>query len=685
MSLRLQLLAFGLLTLALPWNGLRYVQEMEGALRGGLEQSLLASATTVATALEEQEAVICPPLQCAEPSARDGTTIYAPPLREEPTIDGVRDDWYATPEAEIVLKGGHRLWAGVFGRYAFLFVAVEDSDPVYQRLPGQAPYGDRIVLCLKPDGGAERWLLLNTGAPGTIRGQATRPGRFEPTQDYDARVLAAWQETATGYAVEVRLPLALVGTALGVAVIDVDRQGTGYTVPDVSATWDLAAKDPGRFVYQRPELRQLLAQFTRAGGRFRVLDSDGWVLSDTGSVRPRTAAPPNGWASGVFRLILGRRDPPYPVEQPGGRIADPTLRQALGQRPVTAWFAGAGEQDSIVAAAVPIEGPGDQRGAVLLEQASDPILTLTNRALVRLMTFTLLTSVIAAAGLLGYATWLSLRVRRLAQAADAALGPRGEIRVGIPDAAARDELGDLARSFAHLLERLRQHTDYLRTLAGKLSHELRTPLAVVSTSLDNLEHEVTAPSAEAYLSRLRQGTERLDAILAAMSEAAQLEQAINETAVERFDLGSVVESCCQAYRDVYPGRAFHCRIVPGPTEIVGSGELIAQLLDKLVDNAVGFSAEGSRVDIELIGTPEEFVLSVANRGPRLPASMRAQLFDSLVSIREHADGRPHLGLGLHIVALVAKFHGGRATADDLPDGSGVMFSVHLPRAAATSA
>ena len=57
------------------------------------------------------------------------------------------------------------------------------------------------------------------------------------------------------------------------------------------------------------------------------------------------------------------------------------------------------------------------QGAVVLEQASDPILTLTNRALVRLMTLTLLATLVVGLGLLGYATWLSLRVRRLAGAA----------------------------------------------------------------------------------------------------------------------------------------------------------------------------------------------------------------------------------------------------------------------------
>jgi two-component system, OmpR family, sensor histidine kinase ChvG len=81
----------------------------------------------------------------------------------------------------------------------------------------------------------------------------------------------------------------------------------------------------------------------------------------------------------------------------------------------------------------------------------------------------------------------------------------------------------------------------------------------------------------------------------------------------------------------------------------------------------------------LSSAEHELVLSVTNRGPRLPAKMRGRLFDSLVSIREQRDRRPHLGLGLHIVALVADFHGGRCEANDLPDGSGAIFRVWFPR------
>src|SRR5688572_5556202 len=678
MSLRLQLLGVGLLTLVLPWTGFLYVQEMEAVLRAGFEQSLLARAATVATALEEQSAALCTPPDC-DP-LRVGSTVYATALAREPELDGVPDDhWSIAPEAGLAIGTEHRVWAGTYGRFVYLFISVADRDLVYQKQVGQPPYGDRVVIATEP-GGVPSWWLFTTAAPGAFRAQETGPDRFEPSETYEARIIGVWQETPGGYALEVRVPLNLIGGALGVGVIDVDP-GSAYG--DLQATWDEATGTLGRFIRQVPELQSSLGQFGGAGGRFRVLDKDGWVLAATGRVAPG-ATPDDGagLAGDFFRWLLEREDPPYPPERPTGRVADETLRQALEGRNATAWYGSGPEREAIVAAAVPIASAGGVEGAVLLEQASDPILTLTNRALVRLMTLTLLATLVVGIGLLGYATWLSLRVRRLAGAAQTALGPRGEIRSGMPGAGAGDELGALARSFAELLERLREHTEYLRTLASKLSHELRTPLAVVTTSLDNLEHEVGSQQTDEYLKRLRQGTERLDRTLAAMSEATELEQAIRETPAQPFDLSAVVASCCAAYRDVYPEREIAYRNDAGSATIVGSGELVAQLLDKLVDNAASFSAPGSRIDVVLASARDELVLSVANRGPRLPAKMRGRLFDSLVSIREQRDGRPHLGLGLHIAALVADFHGGRCEADDLPDGSGVIFSVWFPRHAA---
>jgi K+-sensing histidine kinase KdpD len=170
-----------------------------------------------------------------------------------------------------------------------------------------------------------------------------------------------------------------------------------------------------------------------------------------------------------------------------------------------------------------------------------------------------------------------------------------------------------------------------------------------------------------------------------MSAATRIEQAITETQAEDFDLGHVVRTCATAYQDVYRDRVIACEVPAGAALVRGSSELVAQLLDKLVENAASFSPVGSTIALEVAETAEAFVLGVTNLGPPLPATMRNQLFDSLVSVRAHGDGRPHLGLGLYIVALIAKFHAASVTADDLRDGSGVVFRVHFPVGAALAA
>lgn len=69
---------------------------------------------------------------------------------------------------------------------------------------------------------------------------------------------------------------------------------------------------------------------------------------------------------------------------------------------------------------------------------------------------------------------------------------------------------------------------------------------------------------------------------------------------------------------------------------------------------------------------------VDNDGPPLPAVLLDLLFESLFEHRQGVDDRPHFGLGLYIVRLVAEFHGGGASTLNRADGSGAIFKVVLP-------
>jgi two-component system sensor histidine kinase ChvG len=113
--------------------------------------------------------------------------------------------------------------------------------------------------------------------------------------------------------------------------------------------------------------------------------------------------------------------------------------------------------------------------------------------------------------------------------------------------------------------------------------------------------------------------------------------------------------------------------------VEGSPDLIVQMLDKLLDNALDFSGDDGRIALRLTADARTGRLSVTNTGPLLPPQLDGRLFESLVSHRPAPESKPHLGLGLYIVRLIADFHRATVTARNLADETGVEFAIELPR------
>jgi signal transduction histidine kinase len=330
-----------------------------------------------------------------------------------------------------------------------------------------------------------------------------------------------------------------------------------------------------------------------------------------------------------------------------------------------------------LSAAAPVFCDGSICGAIVASQSSERYLSLTDRAFSRLLYYSLLALLLSALGLLGYASWLSWRIRRLSRASAEVIRPDGSFSDSFPVSRTRDEIGELSRQYAELLRRLREYTEYLRTLSRKLSHELRTPIAVIQSSLDNLEAGQVADSG-LYVQRAREGLTRLGNILTAMSEATRLEESVHSNQPEDYDLVPLCRDLLGAYREVYSEQNLHFECDTPRLDAHGVPDLVAQMLDKLMDNAASFTPAGGDITLSLAaGENGQAEIGLRNQGPLLPEAMQQQLFDSMVSVREKSD-RVHLGLGLHIVRLIVDFHGGSVRAENLPDGSGVVFRVLLP-------
>lgn len=640
MRLAGQLLAVSTVTLLLPWAGCQYTREVETALRDGEQQAIVSNARLLAAALAPSAHSFAAEAERWSAAGRGrGVDIYVHELSSSPTLDGYVEDWgtvaeLAEPVGELVLLAGRR------GAFVHLFARAAGSSP-----PGSLRVKGRIAL-----------LEFTLEAPGPVTAVIREASE-------DPRARGYWQATSQGWQIELRMPAALLDGRLGAQLLEADGTVRAASYGDV----------PGWMTGPRPEAQAALDALALPGQRIYVTDRAGFVLASRGLERRDESYASAGWLERLYRGMLAGQLPadPPPAARPAQLSGRHLELARLGVSDARRYALPGG---GLLAAAAPIGTSQSPDAMVVVERDTAEILSLTRAPTRRLLAASLFASLGAAAVLLGFALLLSFRIRRLRNAAAAAVGRSGEIAGRLPGAGAGDELGDLARDFGRLLGRVRDHNLYLQGLGGRLAHELRTPLAVVRSSLDNLEAE--SASAGPWLARARGGIDRMNTLVNALSAAQRIERAVAAAEHERFDLAAQLDEMVEAYQGLYPERAFRLERPAQPCLLDGAPDLVAQLLDKLVENAVDFAPPEAPIRIAIVDAAPNWRLSVSNAGSRLPPGAPERLFDSLVSGRSSGEAS-HLGLGLFIVRLVAEHHGGRAMARNLPDG--VEFTIELPQ------
>jgi dedicated sortase system histidine kinase len=463
---------------------------------------------------------------------------------------------------------------------------------------------------------------------------------------------------------------ALVATARAVATALHDRP-------------ELLELRPG--VAPSGEMERILKSLGRADLRIWIVDQQERLLAITGDLRKKVPpeAPPGDALDVLARslrpvtaVLLERPTEDFDDALPESQISGAgEVRAALQGMVGRRWRNSTDARAVILSAAHPVWSGDEVAGAVVVEETTNAIRSLSDRTLEKVVAVTLVVFALGAVVLLAFASRLSLRLRRLRDEAEDAIDSQGRVKKLIAGSSARDEIGDLSRSFSTALERLAQYNAYLEKLGARLSHELRTPVTVVRSSLENLRMVALPEDARVYTERASEGLARLDTILTRMSEATRLESLVRQPERERFDACEVLRGCVSGYASIYPQLRFALSLPDKPVMLRGAPDLYAQMLDKLAANAADFSSRDEPVRLRL---DEKGSLTVSNSGPLLPPEMAGRLFESMVSLRPGGSSEPHLGLGLYMVRLIAEFHGGEARAANREDGSGVVVRVDCP-------
>ncbi len=678
MRLRKQLLILSLVTLCLPWVGCQTIREMDSALRDGQTKALAATARAVSARIQSDT-------KLTALLTNDGTrhtnssnaAFYAHPLLSPLYLDGYDDDWISQNYEFKALETNspHQIVVGQWGTELKVFLRIT-AQPIHYFNPSETNLNqaDHVVL----NTGTQSFVLY-ASAPGPLLVTRVNNGTELANTEREHRIKGVWLEHPNGFQIEVTLPFSLASSGIGFQVANEEKKDpTPVKLHSIIRQSDVLSKE--------------LSIFSSHDTRLHLIDPNGYVIASHGSIDVATQknTRPHGFLTWIYALALGNRE--YAQLQgtsASGTLDGKDIDEALNGAPSTSWFS-LGNQP-LARASTPLlyRYSGSQAptkppvlGAIVAEQSTSAMADITNQAFSKILAYSFLASMFAAVSLVFYATWLSLRIKKLSDAAASAVTESGKINDDFPVFKSGDELGELSLSYSQLLARLREYTNYLRTLSSKLSHELRTPLAIVRSSLDNLEHETLGNQAKVYADRAREGTTRLSNILNAMSAASRVEQSIDASEREVIPCDELLENLKAAYEDVYQHVCFRLKIRKDPKGLTvnGSGELLVQALDKLVDNAADFCPEEGLIELGLYRHQDWVVFTVHNEGPPLPSHMHGQLFDSMVSVRDKPPSEVdhHLGLGLYIVRLITDFHNGEVQGYNVPDNSGVIFELRLP-------
>lgn len=217
---------------------------------------------------------------------------------------------------------------------------------------------------------------------------------------------------------------------------------------------------------------------------------------------------------------------------------------------------------------------------------------------------------------------------------------------------------------------------WLENLARFLRHELKNQIVAVGTSIDLAQSGESLTANQIYLERAQRSLARMRGLVSSATEATSLEAALAADEIERVDWSALVADRVLAFQELHPSHQLALSLRPG-LFVQGNEERLAQLLEKLLSNAVEHAASDAEIRVELRRADDGWLeLSVENDGDALPED-KERIFEAFVTSQKRPD---NLGLGLFVARSIAQNHGGRITAEDLPERRGARFVVRLPAA-----
>jgi signal transduction histidine kinase len=246
-----------------------------------------------------------------------------------------------------------------------------------------------------------------------------------------------------------------------------------------------------------------------------------------------------------------------------------------------------------------------------------------------------------------------------------------------------DEISDLGAAFNTMAANLQRGEQVRREMTADIAHELRTPLSVIQGNLEAVLDGVYPPDAEHIQPALDQAQllARLveDLRTLALAEAGQL-----SLDLQPINAADLVKRVATSFEPKAADKRVTLSVSTPPAlpPVRADGQRIAQVLTNLLGNALRYTPEGGRVELELRIEQPFVLITVRDTGSGIAAEDLPHVFDRFYRADKSRSRNPHSGegsgLGLAIARSIVEAHGGRIWAEsEIGEGTSITFTLPI--------
>jgi signal transduction histidine kinase len=270
----------------------------------------------------------------------------------------------------------------------------------------------------------------------------------------------------------------------------------------------------------------------------------------------------------------------------------------------------------------------------------------------------------------------------------------GDLAKRIPLDGSGDELDRLSQNLNAMLTRIEELMGALREVSDNIAHDLKTPLNRLRNRAEAALRDPDGPAG--YRDGLVKTIEEADDLIKTFNSLlliARLEGGAVDESMVAVDPASIIEDVTELYEPVAEEAGLRLDVAAGKgLTIVANRELVGQAIANLVDNAIKYAADRPSggataqqpIAISLAKVGDAVEIAIADRGPGVAPQDRERALQRFVRL-EKSRSRPGSGLGLSLVAAVARLHGGSIHLEDNAPGLRAVLTLPLDSASAHAA